>query len=183
MMGRQTSYGQWPGARSPKGGREDDPSIIRNVLADLTLREIEIVPHRTAVLVRALSESLTGGDASAIGPNLAQPLGALRSAMIPSILLQLAITGDKMDADNLASEQWRENIVKSIVGGFDEYFSQQLVRCDGEAQVGNEMRCLRPKDTFKDCPDCPEMVVVPAGQFTMGSPANEPERSSDEAQV
>jgi formylglycine-generating enzyme required for sulfatase activity len=33
------------------------------------------------------------------------------------------------------------------------------------------------------CPFCPEMVVVPAGRFTMGSPENEPERVSDEAQV
>lgn len=33
------------------------------------------------------------------------------------------------------------------------------------------------------CPMCPEMVVVPAGRFTMGSPASEPERSSDETQV
>jgi formylglycine-generating enzyme required for sulfatase activity len=44
---------------------------------------------------------------------------------------------------------------------------------------------LKPKDTFKDCPDCPEMVVVPAGSFTMGSPASEPQRygDGDEAQV
>ena len=26
-----------------------------------------------------------------------------------------------------------------------------------------------PGDTFRDCPDCPEMVVVPAGSFMMGS--------------
>jgi formylglycine-generating enzyme required for sulfatase activity len=26
---------------------------------------------------------------------------------------------------------------------------------------------------FKDCPDCPEMVVIPAGEFTMGSPPSE----------
>jgi formylglycine-generating enzyme required for sulfatase activity len=32
---------------------------------------------------------------------------------------------------------------------------------------------LKPKDTFKECVTCPEMVVVPAGAFTMGSPANE----------
>jgi formylglycine-generating enzyme required for sulfatase activity len=47
-------------------------------------------------------------------------------------------------------------------------------RCAGvEAQVGNERRCLKPGDRFKDCRTCPEMVVVPAGEFTMGSPANE----------
>src|SRR5262245_39037614 len=26
-----------------------------------------------------------------------------------------------------------------------------------------------PGSTFKDCPDCPEMVVIPAGSFLMGS--------------
>jgi formylglycine-generating enzyme required for sulfatase activity len=39
---------------------------------------------------------------------------------------------------------------------------------------------LKPKDTFKECDACPEMVVVPAGAFTMGSPANEPDRGQDE---
>jgi len=35
---------------------------------------------------------------------------------------------------------------------------------------------LKPKDVFKECVNCPEMVVVPSGSFTMGSPASEPER-------
>ncbi|HXA19565.1 MAG TPA: formylglycine-generating enzyme family protein [Thermoanaerobaculia bacterium] len=30
-----------------------------------------------------------------------------------------------------------------------------------------------PGSVFRDCPDCPEMVVIPAGTFTMGSPAAE----------
>jgi len=33
------------------------------------------------------------------------------------------------------------------------------------------------------CPLCPEMVVAPASSFTMGSPASEPARNSDETQV
>ncbi len=37
-----------------------------------------------------------------------------------------------------------------------------------------------PGATFKDCDDCPEMVVVPAGSFTMGSPASEKKRDKDE---
>src|SRR5262245_44967 len=41
-------------------------------------------------------------------------------------------------------------------------------------------RALKSKDNFKECDACPEMVVVPAGSFIMGSPANEKERSSDE---
>src|SRR5262249_14354505 len=28
---------------------------------------------------------------------------------------------------------------------------------------------FKPGDFFRDCPDCPEMVVVPAGSFAMGS--------------
>jgi pimeloyl-ACP methyl ester carboxylesterase len=30
-----------------------------------------------------------------------------------------------------------------------------------------------PGAVFRDCPECPAMVVIPAGKFTMGSPASE----------
>jgi formylglycine-generating enzyme required for sulfatase activity len=36
---------------------------------------------------------------------------------------------------------------------------------------------------LKDCPDCPEMVVVPAGEFMMGSPRSEPHRGDEQQHV
>ena len=53
-----------------------------------------------------------------------------------------------------------------------------LVRGESWAQVmaAKELRRkFPPGKTFRDCPECPEMVVVPAGSFTMGSPAPEDE--------
>jgi formylglycine-generating enzyme required for sulfatase activity len=41
-------------------------------------------------------------------------------------------------------------------------------------------RGLNPKDTFRECNHCPEMVVVPAGRFMMGSPVSEMDRKEDE---
>jgi formylglycine-generating enzyme required for sulfatase activity len=40
---------------------------------------------------------------------------------------------------------------------------------------------LEPKETFTDCNNCPEMVVVPAGKFIMGSPDGEQGHNPDES--
>ncbi|TVQ36298.1 MAG: hypothetical protein EA370_08380 [Wenzhouxiangella sp.] len=37
-----------------------------------------------------------------------------------------------------------------------------------------------PGTVFRDCPQCPELVVIPAGRFLMGSPADEPQRNNSE---
>ena len=42
---------------------------------------------------------------------------------------------------------------------------------------------MKPKDSFKECDVCPEMVVVPKGSFIMGTPADEPYRLKGEDPV
>ena len=42
---------------------------------------------------------------------------------------------------------------------------------------------LEVGDVFRDCADCPEMVVVPSGSFMMGSPPSEEGRDDDEGPV
>ena len=48
---------------------------------------------------------------------------------------------------------------------------QAAEEAERERQVGKE---------FRDCAECPEMVVVPSGSFRMGSPSSEPERDDNE---
>ncbi len=60
-----------------------------------------------------------------------------------------------------------------------------LAGCDGLVvsvglKANSKDDCLKPGDVFRDFADGPEMVVVPAGRFTMGSPDSEEGRSSDE---
>jgi formylglycine-generating enzyme required for sulfatase activity len=39
---------------------------------------------------------------------------------------------------------------------------------------------LKPTYAFRDCASCPEMVIIPAASFTMGSPENESDREVNE---
>jgi formylglycine-generating enzyme required for sulfatase activity len=51
---------------------------------------------------------------------------------------------------------------------------------DGSPLTAEQERALKPKDGFRECENCPEMVVAPAGSFMMGSPAGEKDRETDE---
>jgi len=47
-----------------------------------------------------------------------------------------------------------------------------------QALTAERERALKPADSFRECDVCPEMVVAPAGAFTMGSPDIEKGRNT-----
>ena len=49
----------------------------------------------------------------------------------------------------------------------------------GVAVADPQEGALQPGQTFRDCSDCPDMVVIPAGSFLMGSSAEETARDLD----
>ena len=52
-----------------------------------------------------------------------------------------------------------------------------VAQLHSEPTVREAMGLHEVGDVFRDCPECPEMVVIPAGSFTMGSPPGEKGRS------
>lgn len=61
---------------------------------------------------------------------------------------------------------------------------QQFLAIKGVVPLTPEReQSLKPKDSFRECDVCPEMVVVPKGSFTMGTPADEPYRLKGEDPV
>lgn len=62
-------------------------------------------------------------------------------------------------------------------------FANSASACDNVlvTVAANKSECIKPGsgESFKDCDNCPEMVVAPAGSFVMGSPSSEAETDNE----
>ena len=133
------------------------------------------------------------------GPNSPFTAALVKHLLTPGLDLRIALgrVRDEVRANTVSSQEpyvtgSLGGSIVSIAGPLTPTVSapQQLAvappsmgpndYCSGiETLVANETRCLMPGGTFKDCPDCPEMVVIPAGDFMMGSAADDKGRSPD----
>jgi len=70
---------------------------------------------------------------------------------------------------------------KLLCGTMDAHYALLLSRTPTVKLLSSkEEAALKPKQIFKECDECPVMVVVPSGRFIMGSPDSEAGRFDNE---
>jgi formylglycine-generating enzyme required for sulfatase activity len=74
-------------------------------------------------------------------------------------------------------------LVSAALAALPVAFAQEALPTTKGARplTAAEEAALKPKDSFRECQECPEMVVVPSGSFTMGSSQAEIEDFTAEA--
>jgi formylglycine-generating enzyme required for sulfatase activity len=71
--------------------------------------------------------------------------------------------------------------IKEQINWFTVVRPYRVANFDPYVLTHDAERALKPLASFRECAeDCPEMVVIPAGGFTMGSPTTERDRASNE---
>ena len=159
------------------------PLTVGRATITLTARNADgnVAAHRFEVVVSADGE-VGRLPPLAIAPVPSQPLAIGSDATLD---LSRHFSDDQTLAFEIASSD--ANVVRVSVTGnvltlapvAEGYATVTVTARDPEGYVVQQtFQVLVSEDgqvgrRFRDCPECPEMVVVPAGSFMMGSPAEE----------
>ncbi len=107
---------------------DGDIGTVREILADLARREVHMNRDRTNVFVKSVIEDMGESTNLKENPDRSAAFVVIKSAKLPSILIELGYVTNEEDAELLKSEAWREKVSASIVTAIDNYFSHQLAR-------------------------------------------------------
>jgi N-acetylmuramoyl-L-alanine amidase len=107
---------------------DGDVGVVREILADLARREVDHNRDRTGVFVKSVIEYMGESTSLKDNPDRSAAFVVIKSAKVPSILIELGYVTNEEDAELLKSDAWREKVTGSIVTAIDNYFSHQLAR-------------------------------------------------------
>lgn len=105
-----------------------DVNQVRGILADLAQRELAVNKERTSVFARSVIAYMGSSTQMMNNPDREANFRVLKSAKMPSVLIELAYVTNRQDAENLRSDAWRNKVTDSIVTAIDNYFSHTAAR-------------------------------------------------------
>lgn len=109
-------------------GAEGDVGTVKNILADLARREVNVTQQRTSIFARSVVARMKTSTNMRDDPDKQAAFRVLKTAQFPSVLIELAYVSNRKDAAQLQSNEWRGKVAGSITDAVDNYFGQQLAR-------------------------------------------------------
>jgi len=168
-------------------------AVRRHVRPETPRRVIPRVPWGWFVAAAAIVLTIGWVGAHQMGVSVWWP-SAIPQPM-EEVTKKQTVTGREMFAalqQRVAKYAPKSGYLKLQIKAVEELLQRSKNRREEETRKRDPVAALAPgsgksaRDLLTDgspCPFCPEMVVVPAGIFTMGSPTNEWGRYDEEAQV
>lgn len=111
-----------------KASIDNDLSAVKNILADLAGREVDVTQERTNIFTRSVIEFMGTSTELRAKPDQQAAFRVLKTAQFPSVLIELAYVTNKEDAALLASDTWRDKVSDSIMTAVENYFGNQMAR-------------------------------------------------------
>jgi N-acetylmuramoyl-L-alanine amidase len=125
---------QGSGAETVLSGKElalvkkSDDGAVQQILADLARRELDVNRERTGLFARSVIDYIGNATNLMDNPDRNAAFVVLKSARVPSILLELGYVTNAEDAQQLKSDQWRDRVSSSLVTAIDTYFEEAAPR-------------------------------------------------------
>ncbi len=113
---------------SVKAQSDDDVSAVKGFLTALAMKELVVNHERTKTFAGAVVETMGATTNMMNNPDREAGFRVLKSAKMPSVLIELAYVTNRDDAANLKSDSWRDKVSGSIVTALDNYFSHHASR-------------------------------------------------------
>lgn len=146
-------------------GPSDAPQSLNASGAADVVRVCREVESMTSLSMLAVLERQHAGKPAA--DCISARIGELKAAQTAAKAVAEATSKADAERQRLAMLQQQDVETKRA--------EAEAARKRAEAAIPTQ-----PGQVFRDCPECPEMVVVPAGNFMMGSPGSEEGRQADE---
>ena len=106
---------------------EDTPDTLKNILSDLAQREKKPTLDRTNFFAKNVIEYMGQSTELKAEPHREAAFRVLKSAQVPSVLIELAYVSNRQDAANLKSDEWRNRVSASLVAAVNRYFNMALL--------------------------------------------------------
>jgi N-acetylmuramoyl-L-alanine amidase len=105
-----------------------DLGTIKAMLTDLAKREVDVTKDRTNSFARSVIEFMAASTSMRENADREANFRVLKTAKVPSVLIELAYVTNAQDAQNLKSERWREEVASAIATAIDNYVTSPIAR-------------------------------------------------------